>query len=127
MLYTENMLTFPQWLLAKVQEFEKQQGRRTSLDAFAAYVGVSRPLISQWLSGRTKPSLENVRRISLKFGSEIYDVLGLPRPDPVLQDVINAWPYLSEETRRSIREQAVQLTTKSGEPQIDGRTSESHP
>jgi len=70
--------SFSEYLFSKLQEFEKQRGQRTSLDKFAEYLGVSRPLVSYWLKG-TLPSLENVQILARKFGPEVYDVLDLPR------------------------------------------------
>jgi len=109
MIYTVLMIPFDKYIFTKIQEFEKDQGKRVSLDKFAEYLGVSRPLISHWLSGRTKPSLENVRILAEKFGPEIYDVLELTRPDPDLYAITKMWDRILEKSRRSIREQAEAL------------------
>ena len=109
MIYTELMIPFDKYIFTKIQEFEKEQGKRVSLDKFAEYLGVSRPLISHWLSGRTKPSLENVRILAEKFGPEIYDILELSRPDPDLLAITKVWYQIPEKSRRAIREQAEAL------------------
>jgi transcriptional regulator with XRE-family HTH domain len=74
------------------------------LDKFAEYIGVSRPLISYWLKG-TIPSLENVQILANKFGPEVYDVLGLPRPNPYLQKINQVFERLSpEQQKRTLQE-----------------------
>jgi len=99
------MPSFSNYLLSKLQEFEKQRGKRTSLDKFADYIGVSRPLVSYWLKG-TKPNLENVKILASKFGPEVYDVLGLPRPDPNLQKINQIWERIPPEKQQRLVEDA---------------------
>lgn len=99
------MPTFSEYLLSKLQEFEKERGQRTSLDKFAEYIGVSRPLVSYWLKG-TIPSLENVQILASKFGPEVYDVLNLPRPNPLLQKINQIFERLSPEHQKKLAEEA---------------------
>ena len=105
------MTTFPEYILQKLQEFERAQGRRVSLDAFAEYIGVSRPLISYWINGKTKPSLENVKILAARFGPEVYDVLGMQRPDENLEAISRLWQNLSPPQRQALREQAERYAT----------------
>jgi transcriptional regulator with XRE-family HTH domain len=99
------MPSFSDYLLSKLQDFERQQKRRVSLDAFAEYLGVSRPLVSYWLKG-TKPNLENVRLLAAKFGPEVYDVLELSRPDPYLQKINELWDRIPPEKQQKLAEDA---------------------
>lgn len=99
------MPTFAEYLLSKLQEYEKQQRRRMSLDKFAAYLGVSRPLVSYWLKG-TIPSLENVQILAEKFGPEVYDVLQLPRPNPFLNKINKIWERIPPEKQQKLAEDA---------------------
>lgn len=101
---------FSEYLLRKIQEYEKDRGQRTSLDKFAEYLGVSRPLVSYWLKGTT-PSLENVQILAKKFGPEIYDVLDLPRPNPYLQRINQLFERLTPDHQRRLAEQAEQYET----------------
>lgn len=81
-MYNIHVSRLSEYLLFKIQEFEKERGKRTSLDKFAEYVGVSRPLISYWLKG-TMPSLENVQLLAKKFGSEkIHGTIEYVYPPP---------------------------------------------
>lgn len=104
-MYICSVNTFPEYLLERIQEFERDKGERTSLDKFAEYIGVSRPLVSHWLKGKYSPSLENVRTLAELFGPEIYEVLQLPAPDPDLELLKSIWKHIPEEKRRSLREQ----------------------
>lgn len=109
-MYNISVPAFSEYLLNKLQEYEKQRGQRTSLDKFAEYLGVSRPLVSYWLKG-TIPSLENVQLLAKKFGPEVYDVLDLPRPNPYLQKISEIFEGLSPEHQRKLAEDAEQYKT----------------
>lgn len=104
-MYNTCVPTFSEYLFTKLQEYEKERGKRTSLDKFAEYLGVSRPLVSYWLKG-TKPSLENIQLLAKKFGPEVYDVLELPRPNPYLQKINQLFEQLTPEHQRQLAEQA---------------------
>ena len=117
-MYNSTVPTFSEYLLSKLQEFEKQRGKRTSLDKFAEYIGVSRPLISYWLKG-TIPSLENVQILANKFGPEVYDVLGLPRPNPYLQKINRIFERLSPEQQKKLAEDAERYEAKRKKPPPD--------
>ena len=97
------------FLLAQMQLWESAQGKRTTLQGFADHLGVSQPLLSIWLKGDTKPSPEKVELLAAKLGNEIYEVLGLPKPDPDLTRLNQIWPHIPEAMRRSIVKQAEQF------------------
>lgn len=107
----EPVSSFSDFLLAKLQEYEKRMGKRVSLDEFASQLGVSRPLVSYWLKG-TKPSLENVKILAETFGAEIYDVLDLPRPNPYLQKITQLFERISPEHQRKLVEDAERYEEK---------------
>lgn len=98
--------TFSQFLLSKLQEFEKQRGQRTTLDKFAEHLGVKRPILSIWLSGKSKPSLDSVRQLAEVLGPEVYEVLDLPQPNPYLQKINQLFERLSPEHQRKLAEDA---------------------
>lgn len=74
-------MEFKEWLNAKFLEWEKAMPRRQSYSAFSRYLGVKQTTFSQWITGNGVPSLEKAALLSDKLGLEIYDVLGLRRPD----------------------------------------------
>lgn len=99
-------MNFSQWLEQKYLEWQNAQGKRKTLDEFAEYIGVSRSILSHWISGtRKKPTPESIRQLSNKLGFEVYDVLGLPRPDEDLAYISQHWDQVSETFRRKFREE----------------------
>lgn len=122
-MYNKCVPNFSEYLLNKLQEYEKQRGQRTSLDKFAEYLGVSRPLVSYWLKG-TIPSLENVQLLARKFGPEVYDVLDLPRPNPYLQKITQIFENLSPEHQRKLAEDAELYKVKNIEEHIQNSSKQ---
>ncbi len=85
------------WLENKFREWRAQQSsRKAGITQFAEYLGVSRNTINNWMLKGQRPEGENVQRIAEKLGVEIYDILGLHRPDPKLQEVIRNWSEAPE-------------------------------
>lgn len=99
-------MKFSEWITQKFLEWQIEQGKRKTIEEFADYIGVSRPIVSMWMNGKRTPSRDNIHLLAQIFGPEIYDILNLPRPDPDLQTITYLWPRLPETARRQIREQA---------------------
>jgi hypothetical protein len=74
------MATLKEWFNQKFSEWEKTQARSQSYYTFARYLEVPQSGLSQWMTGGSVPSGEDLLNIASKLGPEIYDVLGLPRP-----------------------------------------------
>lgn len=117
------MTSFRDWINQKFIEWEKQSGRRRTLNQFADYLGVSRVIVSMWMNGTRTPSRDNASLLAQTFGPEIYDILNLPRPDPDLQTITYLWPRLPETARRAIREQAERYAASSP-PEPEPRPAE---
>ena len=96
-------MTFPELLEQKYLQWQSQQGKRKTLDEFAEYIGVGRPVLSNWLTGKRKPGIESLRLLSNKLGFEVYDVHGLPRPDEDLAFISQNWENVSPEFRSKFR------------------------
>lgn len=112
----QTMQTFSEWINQKFVDWQAKQGRRKTVEEFAAYIGVSRPLLNMWLNGNKKPGTGNTELLAEIFGNDVYDVLGLPRPNPLLQIVKSNWEFTSEETQervaREIAEEAAKYEAK---------------
>ena len=106
---------FASWLEINFLEWQTKIKRRASLQDFADHIGYSRPLISMWLSAQRLPSEEGIERLSELFGPEIYDILGLPRPDPDLQRLNKIWNNIPEKVRQSLLEQGERYATEDGD------------
>lgn len=110
------MLSFAEFMTKKYVEWQASSGKRKTLDEFSAYIGVSRPLLSMWLNGKKRPGKENIKILAEIFGSEIYDVLSIPRPDPDLERLKNIWKFIPENDRRKLAEQGEKYAAKNQEP-----------
>lgn len=99
-------MTFPQFLEKKFLEWQQAEGGRRTVKEFAAYLGVSQSTISTWWNDERKPEGDNLYRLALKLGIEVYDALGKPRPDIDLHYIQVSWDSLSPSARRHLREQA---------------------
>jgi transcriptional regulator with XRE-family HTH domain len=98
--------TFPSWITRQFVQWQAKQGERKSIDEFAAYIGVSRPLLNMWMNGNRKPGTENIKLLSQIFSDEVYDVLDLPRPNPYLEKISKLWEFIPEEKQKQIVEEA---------------------
>ncbi len=98
-------------------------GERKTIGEFAEYLDISRSLLSHYMNGSRNPSKENASKIAAKLGPEIFDLLGLARPDPYLQTIINGWDDLDENQRKELLDFADKLRDENLE-KIEGVQSE---
>jgi transcriptional regulator with XRE-family HTH domain len=103
---------FPSLLDRAFLEYRIRQTRQrlsVSLNSFANFLDFSPPIVNMWLSGSRLPSQGNVERIIPKLVElldlEVYDILGLPRPDPNLQRLTRVWSRIPLEFRQKLAEQ----------------------
>lgn len=75
------MQALASWLTDKFREWEKSTGRRQNVTSFARYLGVKQPSLTRWMSGDNPPDYGNAQKLASKLGYEIYDILGMVRPD----------------------------------------------
>jgi len=75
-------MTIADWLNKKFLEWEQSQGKRKTLGQFSEYLEVSRISLSDWINGKYAPNAQNIGKIAEKLGLEIYDLVGIPRPQP---------------------------------------------
>ncbi len=80
------IMNYDEWLRIKFLEWEKNSGRRQTVTAFARYLKVKQPSLERWMNGDNPPSLKYIQILGSKLGHEIYDILGLPRPNTIPLD-----------------------------------------
>lgn len=105
-------MKFAQFLEMKFVEWQQKEGGRRSVADFAQWIGIKQSTLSMWWNSGVAPSGESVKLLSLKLGLEVYDVLGLPRPDEDMHALQQIWDRLPPELRRSLREQGEQYDVK---------------
>jgi transcriptional regulator with XRE-family HTH domain len=108
----EKKSAFAQYIERLFVDWQAKQKRRASVDEFASYMGCSQAAVSLWMADRRKPNSESIHRIYELYGPEIYDVLNLPRPDPLLDYVITHWDRLRPEKQLEIREEIEKYLTE---------------
>ena len=106
------MQTLPEFLTQNYLDWQAAQGEIRTLEEYAEHLGVNRSLLSFWMNGKRVPSEENIDKMSLKLGNEIYDVLNIPRPNPYKQIVDRVWEFLPEEFQKRFSEEAEKYETK---------------
>ncbi len=93
------------WLNERFLEWERAQGKRQTVSAFARYLGVPQSSLSSWMAGAYAPSGENLFLIASKLGAGIYDILELPRPlilDSDIAYIISVWPKLAKSDQQEL-------------------------
>ena len=97
---------FSSWLNAKYHDWAKSQYEdtgRTSMSAFAGWLGFGQSTFSAWVNGRNTPDdQETAVKLAEKLGDEVYVVLGVTPPDPALAEIIGHWPELPKEARQKM-------------------------
>ena len=106
------MNKFPNYLTKKFLEWQTELGARKTLEDFADYLNVSRPLLSFWMKGKRIPNADNLENISAILGNEIYDALDLPRPNPHLQKINRLWEFLPEEIQIKLAKETEKYETQ---------------
>jgi len=93
------MDNFETWLEQKFLQWQSARGKRGSIREFSEWLRSDQKLVAHWMRGVRKPGPENARVLALKLGLEVYDVLGLPRPDPDFFRIQTVWDALPERER----------------------------
>jgi len=95
---------FTEWIIEKYNEWSQDRstgGRhKDSHAAYARWIGVNQQLISSWLLGKAVPDLRsknNIHKLAARYGTEIYDVLGI---DYTVVDLLVATAYILPEEKR---------------------------
>jgi transcriptional regulator with XRE-family HTH domain len=108
-------MEFKQYLEKKYLEWQNREGGRKTITEFADFLGISQPTISNYMTGARKPDTEKAMKIANKLGIEVYDVLGIPRPD-LEYYFTNAPPHEVNAQLRNLLDRII--ITKTGTPQL---------
>ena len=90
------------WLEGKYIAWISETGQRRTITEFADWLDISRPILSGYMNGSRRPGRENADKLAARLGPEIYDLLGLQRPDPLLQRLQAHWDALDPSERAEI-------------------------
>ncbi len=106
------MQTLPEFLTKNFLGWQAAEGERKTLEDFADYLDVNRSLLSYWMNGKRTPNRSACEKISAKLGNEIYDIVGIPRPNPYLQKLNRIWEFIPEDIQRRFSEEAEKYETE---------------
>lgn len=95
---------FAQLLEQYFLDWQIDRGERCTLKEFAEYLDMNPAQISQWINGRRIPSKENIDKLAIILGPEVYDALDLPRPDPTLVYINEKWDQVPAEIQHHVKE-----------------------
>jgi len=112
------------WLEGKYIEWLRREGGRRTIIEFADYLDVNRSLLSYWMNGSREPSDDNLLKIALKLGYEIYDVLGKKRPNPLHVYANRNWNIVPQKVQRQLVQTIAKYTT---EPVPDEKAEDTTP
>jgi transcriptional regulator with XRE-family HTH domain len=73
-------MTFQEWFEQKYTLWEQAQPTRQSYYNFARYLDVTHTALTQWVSGVSLPSGDDLAKLAAKLGNEIYAILGMASP-----------------------------------------------
>ena len=105
--YNESM-ELSEWIRKKYIDWLASVGEIRTQREFAEYIGIDKVSMSRYLNNKIKtPDTETVEKFAAKLGPEVYDVLGLARPDPQLQALTAVWHELDDEIKQTILDLAL--------------------
>lgn len=93
-----------QWLEKDILAWGLEQGHKKTQKEYAAHLEIGYDTLQSWLNKGIMPTADNVRAIASKRGPGIYDAMGWPRPNPLLQIVIDGWEVLENGLQQKIAE-----------------------
>jgi transcriptional regulator with XRE-family HTH domain len=99
-------MKFSQFMELKFIEYQRHSGGRKTVADFASFLGIAQTTLSSYMNDKRMPGDEYIEILASKLGMEVYDALGLPRPDPDLLFIQTAWGELDEDTRKRLRDLA---------------------
>jgi transcriptional regulator with XRE-family HTH domain len=104
------------WLEIQYIEWMRERGEVVSQREFAEYLGLDQVQLSHYLNARRKnPDPDAVAKMADKLGPEVYDILGLARPDPQLQELTSIWHKLDKD----VKDQILQIAEKRERYQVE--------
>ena len=99
----QEKIELARWLELQYIEWMRRRGSVSTQREFAEYLGLDPVQLSHYLNARRKrPDQKAIEKMADKLGPEVYDVLGLARPDAQLRELTGMWHTLDQATKDRI-------------------------
>ena len=96
------MSNFPAWFNRAYKRWSRSQAGEEDFIAFCDLLGYPPSKVLGWLHGEFLPEEPEVLNIAGIFGTDIYEVLDLPKPEPQLLKIYKSFAPLTGENRGKI-------------------------
>ena len=96
------MSNFPAWFNRAYKRWSRSQAGEEDFVAFCDLLGYPPSKVLGWLHGEFLPEEPEVLSIAGIFGTDIYEVLDLPKPEPQLLKIYKSFAHLTGENRGKI-------------------------
>ena len=96
------MSNFPAWFTRAYKRWSRSQAGEEDFIAFCDLLGYPPSKVLGWLHGEFLPEEPEVLSIAGIFGTDIYEVLDLPKPEPQLLKIYKSFAHLTGENRGKI-------------------------
>ena len=96
------MSNFPTWFNRAYKRWSRSQAGEEDFIAFCDLLGYPPSKVLGWLHGEFLPEEPEVLNIAGIFGTDIYEVLDLPKPEPQLLKIYKSFAHLTGENRGKI-------------------------
>jgi len=96
------MSNFPAWFNRAYKRWSRSQEGEEDFIAFCDLLGYPPSKVLGWLHGEFLPEEPEVLSIAGIFGTDIYEVLDLPKPEPQLLKIYKSFAHLTGENRGKI-------------------------
>lgn len=83
-------------------EESRRRGAIINQRELAEHFEIDPLTFNKYYNDERKPRGENVRLMAIKLGPQVYDILGLQRPDPLLKILIHRWDNLTDKQKESL-------------------------
>jgi len=118
------LMQFSKLLEMKFLEWQQLEGGRKTVKEFAEWLGFGQSTVSNWMNETRVPQSEAVHQLALKLGLEVYDSLGLERPNENLFYIQRVFEILPDEAQQSIRDDVERYFTTN--QNVDAQSQKAH-
>ena len=96
------MSNFPAWFNRAYKRWSRSQAGEEDFIAFCDQLGYPPSKVLGWLHGEFLPEGSEILSIAGTLGTEVYQVLDLPKPDPELIKIFESFAHLNGQDRSNL-------------------------